>query len=202
MGPPGPMRGEVTLAERVVEVRGRGRGSGGAAPLWRWAPVAAAVLLALGALAVAETVWLPRGLPRSHAAQTRLVAYLEPGAPEGVPTPGEAVAWGEALARRATAPQVVAAVARRLGREDQEADGLVSALAAHPQCVDLWLADGREARGVPLALTVRGDDRAEVQAAAQAWAAEAVPFLRQGTPRLEVAPVDAIPVLYQPCQGE
>lgn len=153
-----------------------------------WWPLAlAAVVLGLALLALAETVWLPRSMPREHVARASVVLLAG----------DRDWAEGEALAlEQATAAGLLEDIARRLGPEGAQLSHgqLRESMRASVQCVQVADAGGQWVRGVLVSATVRGRSSAEVSAIADAWS-EALRASPQGMEGLVAAPGTP----YLPC---
>ena len=174
-----------------------------------WLHVAAAaglVVLLLGLLGYAETVWLHEALPQDRVSRVSLAAFpaTRPGAP---PDAVLAPEWQAGLLDEATSAAVLQAISAQVGpglsssREPVSAGELTKRMRVTAQCIQTAPADGRAVRGVLLVNTVRGSDGPEVEAIARAWSKQIVEVSAAEQPGLVVVPVESLSVPYEACRS-
>lgn len=174
-----------------------------------WLHVLAAVgllLVLLGLLGYAETVWLHEALPQDRVSRVSLAAFPgdRPGAP---PNAALAPEWQARLTADATSATVLQAISTQVGlelpasRESVAAPELTKQMRVTAQCIQTASMDGRAVRGLLLVATVRGSDGPEVEAIARAWSKQMVEVGAAEHPGLVVVPVEALSVPYEACRS-
>jgi hypothetical protein len=174
-----------------------------------WLHVLTAVgllLVLLGLLGYAETVWLHEALPQDRVSRVSLAAF--PGDRSGAP-PEAALApeWQARLTADATRADVLQAIGAQVGQElpasheSVAAPELTKRMRVTAQCIQTASADGRAVRGLLLVATVRGSDGPEVEAIARAWSKQMVKVGTAEHPGLVVVPVEALSVPYEACRS-
>ena len=129
-----------------------------------------AVVLFLGMLAVAETVWIPDSMPREHVASSSLALVPRRGVPAADPQE-----WMDRVARLANDHVVLASVITKLELKNGTLGELLSPdqlreqLRVSAECILVIDEQSGPERGALLSIGVRGGDKAELTAIAGAW---------------------------------
>lgn len=145
-----------------------------------WWPLVLGVLAVLAILALAETVWLPKSMPREYVARKALLVLPATNREDvGEWTPG------------------VLGLTRRESAEDARGDGM----HVNAQCIQMSAVEGTSVRGLLVSATVRGDEEITLSATADAWAKSFSQDVAATYPFLTVQPTEMSESPYAPCSA-
>jgi len=149
--------------------------------VWSWWQLVVGVLAVLAVLALAETVWLPKSMPREYVARKALLVLpASEGADVGVWTPG-----------------VLRLTSKAASAEDEPSDGV----RVNAQCVQMGAAQGLTLQGLLVSATVRGEEEAALSVTADAWARSFAEHVSEAYPFLTVQSSETLEAPFGPCTG-
>ena len=149
--------------------------------VWSWWPLVVGVLAVLAVLALAETVWLPRSMPREYVARKSLLVLPASDSPDV----GE---WTPGVLRLTSNPE---------SAENELSDGV----RVNTQCIEMSALQGHAVRGLLVSATVRGDEETVLSSTADAWARSFGEDVAQSYPFLTVLATETSGAAYGPCTG-
>lgn len=139
------------------------------------------VLAVLVILVLAETVWLPKSMPREYVARKSLLVLPASDSPE-------VRQWSPGVLRLTSGPGLA---------EDEPSDSV----RVNAQCVEMSAAPDLTVRGLLVSATVRGDEEAALSMTADAWARSFAQDVAEAYPFLLVQPSETSAAPYGPCTG-
>lgn len=148
--------------------------------VWSWWPLMLSVLAVLAVLALAETVWLPKSMPREYVARKALLVLpASEGADVGEWTPG----------------------VLRLTSKAEPAEEPRDGVRVSAQCVQMNAAQGLTLQGLLVSATVRGEDDTALSTTADAWARSFAEDVSDAYPFLTVQSSETLEAPLGPCTG-
>jgi len=165
-----------------------------------WWTLALGVLAVLVILALVETVWLPKSMPREYVARTSLLLLPSIDAPD-------IRGWSQAvprIAEEAKAARRFAGGAARIEASTEDATSQpeqAPSLRVNMQCIQVADSTAPPVQGMLVSATVRGGDEAALGALADEWTESFAEGLAASYPFLTVQSTEVSQVRYQPCTG-